>query len=280
MNKKIHFSILTLAIFIFIACGEKRNDEAIQYLSDIYSNYENGEYEKALSMIDSFQTLHPKAFKEIKEGLSFKQDVRRALNLQQITYCDSLISVYQPKIDSIKQLFVLQKDKEYQQRGIYIPKSVNTNTLSGTMLRAGVYEDGALYIESVYLGGQLHEKIKVSTKDNQFAESLPVTDDGLNFRFTHAGQQYEVIKVMPNHDNGLANFIYSYSKQPLTVTLDGKNKMSFTLSNSQKKAITDSYQLSTWILQKDSLLSERGKAETLIKYLDSKQEEVATTNPE
>lgn len=275
MKNKLYKTICIFsATLIFLACGEKKNEEAIAYLNNIQNLYNSGDYEKALSMTDSIQILYPKAFKEIKEGLAFKQDIRKALNEKYITDCDSILSVYEPKIDSLKKLFVLQKDKEYQETGIYIPKSVHSNSLTGTTLRAGVYEDGRLYIESVYLGGQLHNKIRVNTRDKNSAESLPVTDDGLNFRFSNLGQQYEVIKVMPVHNNGLAEFIYTYSDQPLTVTLEGKNKTSFSLSNAQKKAITDSYQLSTWILQQDSLLTVKDKAETLIRYLDSKNTEV------
>lgn len=271
MKKKLRKTICIFsASIVLAACGEKKNDEAIAYLDNIHTLYNNGDYEEALSMSDSLQILYPKAFKEIKEGLTLKQDIRRALNQRYITDCDSLLSVYEPKIDSLKKLFILQKDKNYQEVGVYIPKITNTNSLTGTTLRSGVYEDGRLYLESVYLGGQLHNKVKIATRDKNSAESLPVNDDGLNFRFSNLGQQYEVIKVMPIHNNGLVEFICTYADQSLTVTLDGKSKTSFALSNAQKKAITDSYQLSTWILQQDSLMTAKDKAETLIRYLDSK----------
>lgn len=274
MKQKLRKSICLFSIsLLLVACGEKKNDEAIAYLDNIHALYDNGDYEKALSMVDSVQVFYPKAFKEIKESLAFKQEIRKALNQKYIADCDSLLTIYEPKIDSLKKLFVLQKDKNYQEVGIYIPKATNTNSLTATTLRSGVYEDGRLYIESVYLGGQLHNKIKISTKDKKSAESLPVTDDGLNFRFSNLGKQYEVIKVMPFHDNGLAEFIYTNANQPLTVSLEGKQKTSFGLSNGQKKAIIDSYQLSNWLLQQDSLLTAKDKAETMIRYLDSKNTE-------
>ena len=38
-----------------------------------------------------------------------------------------------------------------------------------------------MYIERIL--GLSHNRIKVATKDGSFAESLPVTSDGLNYRF-------------------------------------------------------------------------------------------------
>lgn len=275
MNKSAYTLIVFYILLSLSSCGNKENEQAIQYLENIRSLSEIGHYEEALGKIDSIQVLFPKAFKEIKEGLALKQDVRKAMNEKQIAVCDSLMNIYQPKIDSLKQLFVLKQDKEYQDKGIYIPKSVNANTLTSTMLRAGVNEDGSMYIESVYIGGQLHDAIMVTTSQKQFVETLPITDDGLNFRFSNLGKQYEVIKVTPAHDNGLAKFIYSFTDQPLTVVLLHKTTAPtrYPLNNVQKKAITDSYQLSTWMLQQDSLMTAKGKAETLLKYLESKNNE-------
>jgi len=255
---------------ISFSCKEKRNEQAIQYLETIQNLYENGEYTDALEKIDSIQVLYPKAFPEIKTGLALKQDVRRALNQKQVSDCDSLLSTYQAKTDSLKKFFIYRKDKE-DVTGVFIPKTVSAEAITSTMLRAGVNEGGSMYIESVYTGGQLHNTIQVATKDKQHAESLPINDDGFNFRFSHSGKQYEIIKVTTIHDNGLAKFIYNNADKPLTVTLKGKNTLSYTLANVQKKAITDSYALSSSILIQDSLNFVKNKALDLIKYLDSEK---------
>lgn len=271
MKRYINLSIILFFLAFLSSCKEKKNEEAILYLSNIETLYKNGEYENALNKVDSIQRLYPKAYEEIKAGLTLKQDIRKALNKEQIRVCDSLLSIYVHKIDSIMEVFVYQKDKE-DTKGIFIPKTVS-NSIATTTLRAGVNEDGTMYIESVYLGGQQHNKLGVISKDKQSTETLPVNDDGLNFRFSNLGQQYEIIKITPIHDNGLSEFIFKNTDQPLTVQLKGKNTTSYSLSNVQKKAITDSYLLSSWITERDSLLMAKGKALTLINYLDSKKEE-------
>lgn len=269
MKKLIYLLFISLIAFSYYSCGDKKNEEAIEYLDNIQSLYQKGQYAEALQKIDSLQILYPKAFPEIKRSLSLKQDVRKASDQRRILESDSLISAYQPQIDSIKKLFVYQKDKE-DESGIYVPKTTAASTLNSTLLRSGVNDDGSLYLESVYIGGQFHNQIEVTTKDKQSAESLPVEDEGFNFRFNHSGRQYEVIKVTPFHDNGLAEFIIRNADKPLTVVLKGKNTTSFALSGSHKKAIVDSYNLSRLMLRQDSLVTAKDKAQVRLKYLDSK----------
>lgn len=278
MKKSKYIFVLLAIILITVSCGDKKNPQAIQYLDNIRSLYENRQYEAALQQIDSIQTLFPKAFQEIKDALALKQEVRRASDMQQITNCDSLIVAYQPKIDSIKKLFIYRKEKE-DDYGVFIPKTISSNTPNATTLRSGVNDNGSMYIESVYIGGQIHNAIKVSTKDGKFAETLPIEGDGFVFRFNHMGKQYEIVQATSVHDNGLANFIFTYADSPLTVSLTGKNTTSFSLPNIQKKAIADSYQLSKLMLQRDSLTTAKDKAQMRIKYLDAKRDSIPVVLP-
>lgn len=272
MNRFLYLPTLIISVFFLFSCGEKKDEKAIQYLDNIRLLHQQGNYKEALENIDSIQALFPKAFPQIKEAMALKQVLRRASDEREIEVCDSLLKVYEPKADSIKNLFVYQKDKE-DDSGIFIPKTINTNHITSTTLRSGVNENGTFYLESTYIGGQIHNQIEVTTKDKQSAESLPINDEGFNFRFSNLGNQYEVIKVTSFHDNGLAKFIIDNADKPLTVKLKGKNTTSFTLPNINKKAIIDSYNLSTLLLKKDSLFTAKDKAQTRIKYLESKKTE-------
>lgn len=270
--RKTIIKLLCIACGAFIAtsCGDKHK-EAKQYIQNIREVYESGDYETAKQRIDSIQILYPKSFDQIKEALALLQDVRRAQDTKQVEFCDSAIAVLQPKIDAAKQSFVYDRNKEYEEKGRYLPKATYSTVLTGTLLRSGVEEDGTLFLESVYVGGQMHDKLKVSTKDGSFAETLPVNDEGMNFRFTDMGKQYETIKFAKDNENGVAKFIFTYSDKPLTVTLKGKNTTSYPLSNIAKKAIGNSLQLSSLILEMDSLKNLKETTLVKIKYIDSKK---------
>ncbi len=271
--KRIIVNLLSLSFFMlsFISCGDKHT-EAKEYLQTIKQLYESGNYDIAKQKIDSIQILYPKSFDQIKEGMSLLQNVRRAQDVQQIAFCDSAISALQPKIDSVKQYFVYNRNKEYEETGRYLPKATSSSVLTGTLLRSGVNENGTMYIESVYIGGQYHDQVHVSIKDGSFAETKAVTDEGVNFRFTDMGKQYEVVKFAKDDENGVSRFIFSYADQPLKITLKGKNTTSYTLSNTAKKAIVNSFQLSSLMLEADSLNNVKEIAQKRIEYLDSKND--------
>lgn len=274
MKMKIHISriVVVMALFIVVsACKEKKNEDAIKYLDNVKILYQQEKYKEALLAIDSLQILYPKAFPEIKEGLVLKQDVRKAYDTKQIADCDSLMATNQPKIDSIKKLFVYRKDKE-DEKGTFIPKTVSGDLLTTTMMRAGVEERGDLYIESVFIGGQYHNVIQAKAKNGSLAQTKPIDDEGFSFRFSHMGKQYEILRAGQFHDNGLVDFILENNKEPITIILKGKNSNSFSLANIQKKAIVDSYNLSKLILQQDSLSTAREKATYRIKYVDEQKQ--------
>jgi len=276
MQNWLRITLVSLSVFAF-ACSSK-DDGARLRLNAARQFYSQKEYTFAKQEIDSINILYPKAIEERRASLALLDSVRRAENLQTITVCDSLITTSGQELDKIKTLFSYQRNKEYQDTGSFIPKeSVSGGLLSGTTLRSGVGEDGVLYIESVFVGGnQKHNQIKISRKDGSFAQSQPVTDDGLNYRFSNMGKSYEVIRFMGSKENGLAKFIFVNAKEPLTVTLEGQNKYSYTLSQTVKSAISKSFQLSTMMLQLDSLKTAKEKAEFNIYNLDKKKEEVAT----
>ncbi|SBW02306.1 hypothetical protein [uncultured Dysgonomonas sp.] len=272
MQKILRNTMVFLFIFLF-ACGAK-DDGAKLRLDSARRFYANKEYTLAKQEIDSVKILYPKAFDQIRASLAFLDTVRRAENEQIITQCDSLIAMHEPTLDKIKTLFSFQRNKEYQETGVFIPKeSLTGGVITGTMLRSGVGEDGVLYIESVFVGSkQKHNRIKISAKDGSFAQSLAVTDDGLNYRFSNMGKEYEIIRFAGTSENGVAGFIFTNSNNPLTATLEGQGKYTYTLSQTTKSAISKSFQLSTMMLQLDSLKTAKEKAEYHIYYLDNKKD--------
>ncbi|MDR1810998.1 MAG: hypothetical protein LBR34_11475 [Prevotella sp.] len=257
-----------IAPLLFVSCGND-NKEARLYLENIRKICQQGDYAAAEQKIDSIQILYPKAFEQIKEGLKMLREVRWAQNTRQIIVCDSLIGFLTPKIDSLKQYFTYDINKEYQETGRFLPKGFPSN-LSAAALRAGVEENGQLFIESVFTGGGFHNQASASMPNGFFVETLPVNDDGLNFRYSDSGKQYEIIKFSGADENGLARFIYAYSDMPMSITLKGKNVHTFPLSKTAQKGIADSYLLSLWMQQADSLKQVKEKTEMLIQYLKEK----------
>jgi len=140
------------------------------------------------------------------------------------------------------------------------------------LLRSGVTEDGKLYVESVFIGSQKHNKLRVSLKDGSFAETQAVTDDGLNYRFSNMGKNYEIVRFAGPDENGVGKFIFSNSDKALTATITGNGKYSYTLPQVTKSAIAKSYELSVMMSQLDSLKTAKEMAAFRLYNMDNKGE--------
>lgn len=274
--KNYYKGIFILLSFFLLACTSGSN-EAQQQLAAARLAYYKKNYTLAKQQLDSLKIKYPKAFTQIREGLALLDSVRRGENEQIITSCDSLIIHFQPQVDLKKRQFSFIQNKQYQETGSYIPKESVTNSIEVITLRSGVEENGKLYLESVFIGSQKHNKLKISTKDGSFVESVPVNDDGLNYRFTNMNKTYEIIRFGGVNENGLARFIFTNRDKPLTASIEGQGKYAYTLSQPVKSAIAKSYELSVMMLQLDSLKMAKEKAEYHIYYLDNKKNEVTDT---
>lgn len=268
-------AIVIISVLGILACSSDEK-AAQQYLNNARELYTQGNYTAAKEEIDSLRAKYPKSFEQIDASFLLIDSIRRTENNEIIERCDSLITAYAPVIDSVKKYFVYQRDEKYQDTGTFIPKEGYTGLqLTSTLLRSGVEESGQLYIESVFMGSQTHNKVKVSTKDGAFAESQEVSGDGLIFRFSNLGKQYEVIKFTGQNENGITQFIVANQDKPITATLSGQGNYSFTLSKISKTAIAKSYDLSVMMMQLDSIKTEKEKAQFRIMSMDQKKEKAS-----
>ncbi|MGV8963080.1 MAG: hypothetical protein ACOH2V_06840 [Candidatus Saccharimonadaceae bacterium] len=263
------FSVLFISLFIWTSCGGKTK-KAKDFLVIAESEYMTGNYESAKSNIDSIKLVYPKAFKEIREGFDLMQEVRTAENKRNIIFLDSMIEANFTKLKELKNNFNFVRDENYQEFGNYIPKLTPIAvTMHSNNLRSGVSEKGILFLESVLSGGSLkHNKIKVSTPDGAYAETLVVTADGLNYRFSTLNKTYEIVRFFGSDDNGVAQFIFTFQNTPITLTYIGKTNLSITLSSTSKKAISQSFEISTILYEIEDLKYEKGKSEALLRYLE------------
>lgn len=267
MKQYIILSCILLGA-LFYSCSDDHKP-AQKHLAHARTYLAEQEFDKAKAEIDSINTLYPKSFEQRKAAVPLLDSIRKAENLFIIAQVDSQLVTLESEVENLKKDFLFQKDAKYQDLGTYVPKSTGgTGVLSYTTLLSGVEESGRLFLKSIYIGAQRHNKIKVSN-GNEEVESLEIQGDGSIYRFSDLGQNYETITLSDTHDNGVARFIVENIDKNLKVTLGGMNTNSYTLPLNIKKAIAQSYELSTQILLIDSLKTEKEKAEYKNFYLDN-----------
>ena len=261
--------VLIAIMLVAISCNSNKK-KAKDYLYIAEQALEENNFEIAKTHIDSIKILFPKAFDDIRAGFDLMQDIRKAENRRNIAYIDSMINVTIDKFNEQRKNFDFVRDKNYQEFGNYIPKlTPSSSTLEQNTLRSGVSEKGVLYLESILSGLNInHSKIKASTPDGSYAESLTVTADGLNYKITTRNKTYEIVRFFGNDENGVADFIYTFQESPITINYIGRRSYSKTLSKNEKKAIAQAFELSKTILERQNLTFEKGKSEALLRYLE------------
>ena len=261
--------VLIAIILTAISCNSNKK-KAKDYLDIAEQALQENNFEVAKSHIDSVKILFPKAFEEIRAGFDLMQDVRKAENKRNIAYIDSMIDVTIDRFKEQRLNFDFVRDQNYQEFGNYIPKLTPSSTsLEQNTLRSGVSEKGILYLESVLSGLNLnHSKIKASIPDGSYAESLTVTADGLNYKFSTLNKSYEIVRFLGDDENGVAEFIYTFEESAITINYIGRRNYSKALSKNEKKAIAQAFELSKTILEVDKLKFEKGKSEALLRYLE------------
>ncbi|MEN6589102.1 MAG: hypothetical protein ABFC30_05560 [Proteiniphilum sp.] len=265
-------SILLLFISLAaISCSGKKRD-AKTYLTEAGKAYEESNYTLAKLKIDSIKLLFPESFDEIKAGFALMQEVRMAENRRNIAFCDSMLREHYNQLNEMLTNFDFVRDSRYQEFGEYYPKIYpHQSSLNRNGLRSGVGEKGTLFLESIWSGSAIrHHKIRVTSGDGSFAETLAVTSDGLNYRFQTLDKSYEIVRYTGGNENGVARFIYTHQNERLSVEFIGNRTISVILSDAAKQGIAHSFELSTLLLNIEQLKFEKEKSETLIRYLESK----------
>ncbi len=272
MRFSVQATILCLfALLVFSCSGKSKGPKG--YLTEAGEAYKKGNYALAKLKIDSIKLVFPKAFDEINAGFALMQEVRLAENRRNIIYCDSMLRESYDQLNRMLVKFDFVRDDRYQEFGEYYPKAYpHHSSLNRNGLRSGVRERGALFIESILSGSSVrHSKVRVTSGDGSFAETGVVTADGLNYRFNTSGHTYEIVRYIGNDENGIAQFIYTFQEQPLTVQFVGNRTVTADLSNAAKRGIGDSFELSTLLLNIEQLKLEKEKSEVLIRYLESRK---------
>lgn len=273
MRFSFQTTVLILLLLLLFSCSGK-NRGAREYLSEAGEAYQKGNYSLAKLKIDSIKILFPKSFNEINAGFALMQEIRMAENRRNIVYCDSMLREKYIELNGMLSRFDYVRDERYQEFGEYYPKAYpHQSSLSQSGLRSGVREKGTLFIESILSGSAIrHNKIKVTTKNGNFVESLAVTSDGLNYRFNTQDKAYEVVRYSGNSENGVASFIYTFRDQPVSIQFIGNRTITVAMTDAAKKGVSDSFELSSLLLDIEQLKLEKEKSEALIRYLESRNQ--------
>ena len=257
--KKIILAAATLAFLLSGCNSDSKNAGKLFQRAELA--FAAGDYNLARLQIDSIRTYYPKAVDVRKAGIHLMQLIDLQDQHKTLAYLDSMMTVKQAELDSIKGNFVLEKDTAYQEIGNYFyPSQVVEKNIGRSFLRAQVNELGEMSLTSIYCaGGNIHHTaVKVSANDDTFAETPASTD---SYETTDLGRAIEKADYKVGNDGGVAAYIAANKdKKSLKLEFIGDRNYKTTMYANDIKAITEVRNLARNLAEKEKIRKDQKDA--------------------
>ena len=263
-----------MAVVILTACGDGGEKQAQIRLQKAEAALQQENFSEAKLQIDSVKILYPKAFEARKQGIKLMQQVDLKEQRKTLVYLDSMMSVKQSQLDSIKGRFVLEKDTAYQDIGNYFyPTQVVEKSLGRSFLRGQVNELGEMSLTSIYCaGGALHHTaVKVSVGDT-FAET-PASKD--SYETTDLGRVIEKADYKIGEDGGVTNFIVANQDKNIQLQFIGDKTYRTAMQKNDRIAIVELTGLARILSAMEEIRKQQKEANLKIQFVTRKIEEAA-----
>lgn len=238
-------------ILLLTNCGSKKlTDEELaqNQLKNAENCFGTNKFNTAKMHIDSINNLYPKQINIRKKAELIFSKIQLIEQKRNLLYADSVLKLKKDEFRKRAENFRLEKDEKYEEIGNYIFKQQRTETNTGkTYIKPMVEETGVFLLSSIYCSENpiRHHSAKFSV-ENLFAETEKVPEEsGYNYKFVDDKTTYETVIYRNQSNEGIAIFIQQNIEKSIKVTLIGKSRnTSFTLSQLNKKAISEAYNLS------------------------------------
>ena len=272
--KQLHILLLIIAV-VTTGCGNEKK-EAEARLATARQLYETDQWAAAKQELDSLKALYPTQVEAQREGLTLMRTIEMNEQERNFAYCDSLLTVKEEEARKLSEKFVLEKDEEYQEIGLWIYKNQRVErNVERSYLRSNVNEKGEFVLASVYFrkGAINHNAIKASLNNGEFAETAVIPrDGGRNYSFIDNGNTSEIVSYIIEKDGGVTSFIVNHPKERIKIEYksDGKTKHTIYLTDGDRKAVSETFEYAAVLSDIEHLKRELEKAKSRIEYLKLK----------
>ena len=154
------------------------------------------------------------------------------------------------RIEVLKNSFIYNKD-DFDTIGWYLHKNQTIDNITNrNCLRAHVKGTGYIYLEDHYFSTEwlFHTSLQISINGKVWTSETIETYDKNNKQTNNSGFIWEMIDYIGGRDNGILKAIADNGEAEIKVRFNGRQRNEdFILSDTDKKAIKDSYELSELI---------------------------------
>ena len=101
-TKLITAAVIMASIAALASCSDE-NRQAQELLQQAQENFEKGDFQRTLTLIDSLRHTFPKAIEERKKALALFQDASEKLAQKQIELTDMAIQKTQQELEALRE---------------------------------------------------------------------------------------------------------------------------------------------------------------------------------
>lgn len=232
----IKTALLSTIIFIVTACSDnKHSEEARQMLDRARTAADAGQFETAKLLLDSIDSVYPKAVDVRREGLALMTTVREGLLNTSIASTDSLLAVAQLRGDSLQQ-YLRKVDNPIESYFVVSGLGTVTNGIDPRLM-----PDGSLYILSRLSSPKIrHTSISISAGDGTSATTAAIPHDGEQ---NDEVGGVETITFIGSDADTIGAYVNNHRNSSLTLIFIGPDNRikEMTLPQQQIDAITAAY---------------------------------------
>ena len=272
-NKMVILAIISFLIFSSCNSPKKSEKDIERRMNQIENLINENALNTAKIELDSIHILYPRIVAARRIAKTLEDTIIRRENSRTLVYCDSILPIKRHQADSIQKKFRFEKNKIYQTIGNYIYQALRIESnIDRTYLRAYVDENADFYLVSNFAGNYKpnHTSVKASVEDTYAETGKLSLESSMHHSFSDTGINWEIVTFKNELAGNVPVFITQYAKEQIKITLQGKQNYVYYLTELDKKALSETYNL--WIAKKDVAMLEREieKAKAVIERINQR----------
>jgi hypothetical protein len=248
---------IPLLIVAFVACQPSDEQSAATLVAEAHSLVDNGQWRQARIVLDSIHVKYPKQVAQRRLAKALEDSITFLEAQTTLAYVDTLLPPLLEQADQLIKKFKYEKKEQYEDYGKYVHNLLVTNTnTSRNFIQAYVLDNRTTTVKSYYYG---------NVQVNQRAIALSASGEertfvGRNYHFQD-GAHHEIMTFDEENALALLNFISTYQNDKIRVEGKGGKTIQnwvYYLTNQEKKALSDTYQLG-WLMKDINRLEQMQK---------------------
>lgn len=235
IDKAVVTAVLLIAGSVITACSDGDKDKAQALYNEATAAVEDGEYSKAIELLDSIDKAYPSQVDLRRTGMHLKAKAIEGYTVAELQTTDSLLAVATSDSEAMKDVVTFVSNPV---EGYYVAstqKDVAVEANEG--LHSRISPDGVFYVISSAKAGTLSTGVELSASGVRAASAQIQPDGERNDR----SRGSEIITFTQMECDTLGHFALDHVGESLTLTFTGEKNRSITLPAAQAKALADMY---------------------------------------